>query len=84
MGEMVGPVMAAWKKMLPKVFKWSPEERTLILSELDETDLLMSISEFLGQQIGVEEVDVRIAGEGEDIGGRASFAMPLAPSIVFA
>ena len=38
MGEMVRPVMAAWKKMLPKVFKWSPEERTLILSELDETD----------------------------------------------
>lgn len=84
MGEMVGPVMAAWNKMLPKVFKWSPEERILILSELDETDLLMSISEFLGQQIGVEEVEVRIAGEGEDIGGRASFAMPLAPSIVFA
>ena len=83
-GEEKGNVVSFWnKKMLPQVFKWSDEERSLLLGNLDEATILAANSNFICQELDLQNFAVWQFGQGEDIGGRGSSAFPLKPSINF-
>jgi leucyl-tRNA synthetase len=80
-GEMKGQVMGFWgKRMLPQVFKWSDEEKEMIVGSLDEGAVLNAASDFIQTELSISSFEVE-TGE-EDI-GKSGSAMPLAPSIVY-
>jgi hypothetical protein len=80
-GEMKGQVMGFWgKRMLPQVFKWSDEEKEMIVGSLDEGAVLNAASNFIQTELSISSFEVE-TGE-EDI-GKSGSAMPLAPSIVY-
>lgn len=84
-GERKGEMMGFWgKKMLPQVFKWDDESRQVILSSLNEKDVLEAASAFIASDLGLESIVV-VEGESEqDNTERAGSAMPLSPAIVYA
>ncbi|MDA8638606.1 leucine--tRNA ligase [Candidatus Poseidonia alphae] len=84
-GERKGEMIGFWgKKMLPQVFKWDDESRQVILSSLDEKNVLEAASAFIASDLGLESVVV-VEGESEDDNTeRAGSAMPLSPAIVYA
>ena len=84
-GERKGEMMGFWgKKMLPQVFKWDDESRQVILSSLNEKNILEAASAFIASDLGLESVVV-VEGESEDDNTeRAGSAMPLSPAIVYA
>ena len=84
-GERKGEMMGFWgKKMLPQVFKWDDESRQVILSPLNEKNILEAASAFIASDLGLESVVV-VEGESEDDNTeRAGSAMPLSPAIVYA
>jgi len=84
-GERQGEIIGYWgKKMLPQVFKWDDESRQVILSSLDEKNVLEAASAFIASDLGLESVVV-VEGESEDDNTeRAGSAMPLSPAIVYA
>ncbi|MCS5537851.1 MAG: hypothetical protein NZ770_07070, partial [Candidatus Poseidoniaceae archaeon] len=76
-----GLVMGFWgKRMLPQVFKWSDEEKEMIVGSLDEGAVLNAASDFIQTELSISSFEVE-TGE-EDI-GKSGSAMPLAPSIVY-
>ncbi len=83
-GEKRGEVLGFWnKKLLPQLFKWSDHEKELIFDAIDEAEIISSSSQFICKELGLFEIEVWQAGEGENIGGRADAAMPLRPSLFF-
>ena len=69
--------------MLPQLFKWDDESRAVILSELNELEVLQSRSEFIATDLGLESI-VFVSGEStEDTTQRAASAMPLSPVVVY-
>ncbi len=83
-GEQKGAVITFWrKKMLPQVFKWSDEERALLLGGLDESSILRLNSKFICAELELQEFVVWKFGESEDEGGRGGYAFPLRPSLTF-
>jgi leucyl-tRNA synthetase len=83
-GEKRGEVLGFWnKKLLPQLFKWSDHEKGLIFDAIDEAEIISSTTQFICKELGLIEIEVWQAGEGEDIGGRADAAMPLRPSLFF-
>ena len=44
---------------------------------------MSNAAQFICKELGLIEIEVWQAGEGEDIGGRADAAMPLRPSLFF-
>ena len=84
-GERKGEMMGFWgKKMLPQVFKWDDESRQVILSTLDEKEVLEAASTFIASDLGLESVIVVEGESEEDTTERAGSAMPLSPAIVYA
>ena len=80
-GEMKGEVMTFWgKRMLPQVFKWSDEEKEIIVGGLDEGAVLNAASDFIHDELSITSFEVET---GEDDIGKSGSAMPLAPSIVY-
>ena len=80
-GEMRGEIMGFWgKRMLPQIFKWSDEEKQMIVSSLDEGAILDLASRFICNDLGLVALDIE-AGTF-DI-GRSNTAVPLAPSIIY-
>ena len=76
-----GEVMSFWgKRMLPQVFKWSDEEKSMITGELDEGDSLKNAADFIKTELGLESIEFET---GELDIGRSASAMPLAPTIVY-
>ena len=83
-GEQKSGVVTFWrKKMLPQVFKWSDEERALLLGGLDEIAILVANSGFICTELELQEFTACKFGEGEDVGGRGASAFPLRPSLTF-
>ena len=48
-----------------------------------ELSILDADRHFIATSLGIKQVDVYEAGLGEDVGGKARFAMPLEPGIAF-
>ena len=79
--ENKGEIMSFWgKRMLPQIFKWSDEEKTMICGNLDEGDILSAASGFICSDLGLSNIDIE---SGVTEVGRSSAAIPLAPSIVY-
>jgi len=82
-GEVRGQVPGAWKRIMKQLYKWSPTERSVLKSNLDEVKILTDAKSFLSAELGVAEVNICLAGEGEDVGGKAKFAYPSEPGIAY-
>lgn len=83
-GQRKGEIMGYWgKKMLPQLFKWDDDSRAVILSDLDEMQVLRQRSEFIAAELGLENITF-VEGESEqDNTQRAAAAMPLGPAVVY-
>ena len=80
-GEMRGEVMGFWgKRMLPQIFKWSDDEKRMIVSSLDEGAILSAASVFICNELGISSVDIET---GDFDIGRSGTAIPLAPSVIY-
>jgi leucyl-tRNA synthetase len=82
-GEVRGQVPGAWKRVMKQLYKWSPTERNVLKSNLDEVKILIDAKSFLSAELSVAEVNIYLAGEGEDVGGKAKFAYPSEPGIAY-
>ena len=79
--ENKGDIMGFWgKRMLPQIFKWSDDEKTMICGNLDEANVLIEASEFICNDLELASIDIE---SGITDIGRSSAAIPLAPSIVY-
>ena len=78
--KLVPPV---WKKVLRELHAWTPGERQLLLDGLHEAAVLQDAADFIASVLDLEQVDVWVAGEGEDVGGKAAVAFPLEPGFAF-
>lgn len=88
--EDKGKVMQTWsmittgaKKKRGKIQTWSEDEKALISIPEMELSILDANRHFIATSLGIKQVDVYEAGLGEDVGGKARFAMPLEPGIAF-
>ena len=71
------------KKKRGRIHTWAEGEKDLILSGLDESEVINSAADFIATVLEVNSVVAYPVGEGEDIGGKARFAFPLEPGIAF-
>ena len=71
------------KKKRGRIHTWAEGEKELILSGLDESEVINSAADFIATVLEVNSVVAYPVGEGEDIGGKARFAFPLEPGIAF-
>ncbi|MEK9805802.1 MAG: class I tRNA ligase family protein, partial [Euryarchaeota archaeon] len=71
------------KKKRGRIHTWAEGEKQLILSGLDESEVINSAADFIAAVLEVNSVVAYPVGEGEDIGGKARFAFPLEPGIAF-
>ena len=85
-----GEVMQYWrmltigsKKSRGRVFTLTEGERNLIMSGFNESKYILDAVGFIAEAIDVEEVIVYAAGTGDDIAGKARFAIPLQPGLAF-
>ena len=85
-----GEVMQYWrmltigsKKSRGRVFTLSEGERILVTSGFDEAEYILGAAEFISESIDIQGVDVYAAGNGEDVAGKARFAVPLQPGLAF-
>jgi leucyl-tRNA synthetase len=88
--SMKGDVMQYWrtivvglKKRRGRIYTWGEQERALVSSEYDEIEFLSQNSVFIGAALGIENVEVYRAGEGEDVAGKARTSLPLEPGIAW-
>jgi len=80
--ENIGQILGFWnKKMLPQLFKWSDEEKILILREFDEVGALESRLAFMAEELGLEEVLLIPGQDNND--AKSNAAMPLQPSLLY-
>ena len=85
-----GDVMQYWrtivvgqKKRRGRIYTWGEQERALVSSEYDEIKFLAQNSAFIGAALGIENVEVYRAGDGEDVAGKARTSIPLEPGIAW-
>ncbi|NDF33816.1 MAG: hypothetical protein EB157_04555, partial [Euryarchaeota archaeon] len=71
------------KKKRGRIHTWAEGEKELILSGLDESEVINSAADFIATVLEVNSIAAYPVGEGEDIGGKARFAFPLEPGIAF-
>ena len=71
------------KKKRGRIHTWADGEKQLVLSGIDESEVINSAGDFIATALGVKSVIAYPVGEGEDIGGKARFAFPLEPGIAF-
>ena len=81
--EIRKQIPAAWKRVLKQLYRWSPDEKAVLRAALDEIDIIQEASDFIQRELGVEKLQVQVAGEGEDVGGKARFAFPSEPGIAY-
>jgi len=85
-----GEVFQTWnsitiggKKNRGRIHTWLEGERELISDRVNEVEVIKENSDFIATSLGVESVEVFIAGEDEDVGGKARISFPLEPGIAF-
>ena len=82
--EEIRPLIpSAWKRIMKQMYKWSPSEKDVIKAGLDEVEILTSASDFLANELGINEISIYLVGNGEDVGGKAKFAFPSEPGIAY-
>jgi leucyl-tRNA synthetase len=82
--ENSGEIFGFWgKKMLPQIFKWDDKSKLLISGSMDELELLSQRKDFLGAELGLEEVVIISSEDSLDESGRINSAMPLSPAIIY-
>jgi leucyl-tRNA synthetase len=73
----LGQVMALWgKRMLPQIFKWSDEDRRILLGALNEAEVISAAKEFICSELGLSSLEVGIDEESKS-------AMPMAPAVIY-
>jgi leucyl-tRNA synthetase len=82
-GDVRGQVPGAWKRIMKQLYKWSPTERNVLKVNLDEVTILNESKEFISNELNIQHVNIYLAGDGEDIGGKARFAYPSEPGIAY-
>ena len=55
----------------------------MLRDALDESEIIQSTADVIRDELGVEVLRVQVAGEGEEVGGKASFAFPSEPGIAY-
>ena len=88
--ELKGEVMQYWraivvgqKKRRGRIHTWGEQERAMVSSEYDEGGFISENADFIATALGVENVEVYRAGEGEDVAGKARSSIPLEPGIAW-
>ena len=81
--KLRGIIPGAWKRIMKQLYRWSPSERNVLKANLNEVEILRDVIDFIGDELGVNEVNIYLAGDGEDIGGKAKFAFPSEPGIAY-
>jgi leucyl-tRNA synthetase len=88
--EMRGDVMQLWrnvvvgqKKRRGRVHTYSDGQRALIESQFNETTFLLENSDFIGSALDIGLVQIHVAGDGEDVAGKAKTSMPLEPGVAW-
>ena len=71
------------KKKRGRIHTWADGEKQLVMSGLDESEVINSAADFLTAALGVDSVIAYPVGEGEDVAGKARVAFPLEPGIAF-
>ena len=71
------------KKKRGRIHTWAEGEKELILSVLDESEVINSAADFIATVFEVYSVVAFAGGDGVDFGGQARFAFPLEPGIAF-
>ena len=71
------------KKKRGRIHTWADGEKQLVMSGLDESEVINSAADFLTAAMGVDSVIANPVGEGEDVAGKARVAFPLEPGIAF-
>ena len=87
---MKGDVMQYWralvvgqKKRRGRIYTWGEQERALVSSGYDEVEFISNNAEFIAEALGIGNVEVYRAGEGEDVAGKARTSLPLEPGIAW-
>jgi leucyl-tRNA synthetase len=85
-----GEVFQTWnsitiggKKTRGRIHTWLDGERELIFEGINEAEVIRDNSDFIASALEVESVEVYVAGEDEDVGGKARISFPLEPGIAF-
>ncbi len=85
-----GEVFQTWnsitiggKKTRGRIHTWLEGERELIYEGINEAEVIKNNSDFIAAALDVESVEVYVAGEDEDVGGKARISFPLEPGIAF-
>tara|TARA_Y100001970_G_scaffold106616_1_gene133616 strand:- start:3380 stop:6235 length:2856 start_codon:yes stop_codon:yes gene_type:complete len=85
-----GEVFQTWnsitiggKKTRGRIHTWLEGERELIHEGINEVEVIKDNSDFIASALEVESVEVYVAGEDEDVGGKARISFPLEPGIAF-
>jgi len=88
--ENKGQVMQMWstitrgsKKKRGKIQTWTDEEKILVSIPDKEIHILENNRQFIAASLGINQVEVYEAGSGDDVGGKAGFALPLEPGLGF-
>ena len=82
--ERKGEFLGFWgKKMLPQLFKWDDASKEMLLSSLDESQVLQQACSFIAEELNIADVVIILGETDADSTGRASAAMPLAPAIIY-
>ena len=71
------------KKKRGRIHTWADGEKQLVMSGLDESEVINSAADFLTAALGVDSVIAYPVGAGEDVAGKARVAFPLEPGIAF-
>ncbi len=83
-GQRKGEIMGYWgKKMLPQLFKWDDYSRSVILSDLNEQQVLQHRSDFIAVDLGLESISFVVGESQQDTTQRAGAAVPLGPAVVY-
>ena len=57
--ENKGEIMGFWgKRMLPQIFKWSDDEKSIICGKLNEGAILSAASEFICNDLGLSNIEI--------------------------
>ena len=81
--DIRGLIPGAWKRIMKQLYRWSPAERNVLKANLNEVEILQDVIDFVGAELGVNEVNIYLSGEGDDVGGKAKFAFPGEPGIAY-
>ena len=71
------------KKTRGRIHTWLDGEREIISKGINEAEVIKNNSDFIASALEVESVEVYVAGEGEDVGGKSRISFPLEPGIAF-